>query len=270
MVSLIIPTYKNPEYLDLCIKSALGTQELETNEVIVVVDGFVEMSRPILDKYKDHIKILPLPQNQGMQQALNFGVMNATNEIIFIINDDNVLGTAWDTTILNELHKGQCLTLNQVEPDGPSIFGFDIKDLGKTPKEFDFDKWLDYEVSIKEPFITPDGGIFPFAMWKKDYMIVGGFDTLYKSPFICDWDFFLKLELNKISFKRTRECHLYHFGSASTKNRTDGDQVIFRASEQAAAQMFEYKWGFKPQLFENNSHKPKTQTTIKGIFYEKY
>ena len=46
--------------------------------------------------------------------------------------------------------------------------------------------------------IALGAGIFPFAMYKKDYMIVGGFDTMYKSPFICDWDFFLKLDLNHL------------------------------------------------------------------------
>ena len=74
--------------------------------------------------------------------------------------------------------------------------------LVKTLRSLNIRKFIDYEFQIRNKNkITPDGGIFPFAMWKKDYMIVGGFDTLYQSPFICDWDFFLKLDLNKISFK---------------------------------------------------------------------
>ena len=98
MISLIIPTYRNPDYLDICLKSAIEQQtnigkkvyNSDNNEIIVVVDGFVEESQPVLDKYKDNIKVLPLEQNQGMQQALNLGVMNAINEKILIVNDDNV------------------------------------------------------------------------------------------------------------------------------------------------------------------------------------
>ncbi len=84
--------------------------------------------------------------------------------------------------------------------------------------------------------LTLDGGIFPFVISKKDYMIVGGFDTIYQSPFICDWDFFLKLDLNGIQFYRINHLHFYHFGSAATKNGKEGDK--FKATEHPAAQTF--------------------------------
>ena len=98
MISLIIPTYRNPKYLDTCLKSAVAGQiNKDKNEIIVVVDGFVEESKEVLEKYKGEIQVLPLEHNQGMQMALNLGVMNATNERIMIINDDNVLCVGWDS-----------------------------------------------------------------------------------------------------------------------------------------------------------------------------
>ena len=138
-----------------------------------------------------------LGHNQGMQQALNLGVINATNEKIFILNDDNVFCKGWDTVIENSLNKNSVLTLNQIEPTGPGIFDFPVKDFGRNPKEFDYKGFIKYEESIKQDKLTLNGGIFPFAMYKKDYMIVGGFDVMYQSPFICDWDFFLKLDLKR-------------------------------------------------------------------------
>ena len=42
-ISVIIPTYKEPEYLDLCLKSAFEGQ-VNHNEIIVVVDGFYELN----------------------------------------------------------------------------------------------------------------------------------------------------------------------------------------------------------------------------------
>jgi len=274
MISLIIPTYRNPDYLDICLKSAIEQQtnigkkvyHSDNNEIIVVVDGFVEESQPVLDKYKDNIKVLPLEQNQGMQQALNLGVMNAVNEKILIVNDDNVFCKDWDLSIVKDLKERSVLTLNQIEPTGPGIFNFPVKDFGRTPKEFDYEGFIEYELQIKKNEISIDGGIFPFAMYKKYYMAAGGFDTMYKSPFICDWDFFLKLELNGLKFARTHRAHLYHFGSAATKNGKEGDR--FKASENPAAQLFMYKWGMQPQLFENNSHNPKNSEIIKGIKYE--
>jgi len=263
MISLIIPTYRNPEYLDICLKSAIE-QQSNKNEIIVAVDGFIEESQKILNKYKDNINILDLGENQGMQHALNLAVINATNEIIFVVNDDNVFCKEWDKVILENLtnEEKKVLTLNQIEPIGPGIFNFPVKDLGKNPNKFRYDEFIKYEVSIKKDKTTPNGGIFPFAMYKKYYMAVGGFDTLYQSPFICDWDFFLKLDLIGLNFIRTHKAHLYHFGSTATKNGKEGNK--FKATEGPAAQIFIYKWGMSPQLLKNNSHRP-VGNNIKGI-----
>ncbi len=177
MLSLIIPTYRNPEYLDICLRSAIENQT-HKNEIIVAVDGYFEESKDILEKYNDDIVILDLGENQGMQTALNLAVMNANNECLVIINDDNVLCKDWDVTILENFKSGSVLTINQIEPTGPGIFNFPVKDLGKHPREFKYEEFLKYEPTIRKNQITLDGGIFPFAISKKDYMIVGGFDTL--------------------------------------------------------------------------------------------
>ena len=191
----------------------------------------------------------------------------ANNEKICIVNDYNVLCSNWDTIIEDQLKPDTVLTINQIEPTGPSMFNFPEFDFGKNPKEFQYQKFIDYELQIRNSNkLTPDGGIFPFAMWKKDYMIVGGFDTLYQSPFICDWDFFLKLDLNKVLLIRTHAGHFYHFGSTATKNGKEGDR--FKASEGPAAEIFMYKWGIPPRIYDNLSHNPKDNKVVKGIKYE--
>ncbi len=82
MISVIIPTYKEPEYLDLCLRSAFEGQDNE-NEIIVVVDGFYELNKPILDKYPK-VKVLNLDSNKGLSVATNWGVYNATNDYVLI------------------------------------------------------------------------------------------------------------------------------------------------------------------------------------------
>jgi|TARA_B110000908_G_C10150598_1_gene401142 glycosyltransferase involved in cell wall biosynthesis len=262
MITIIIPTYRNPEYLDICLKSAIEQQSMK-NEIIVAVDGFIEESQLVLDKYKNDIQVLDLGENQGMQMALNLGVMNATNELILIVNDDNVFCKDYDLAVGTIIDAEKTvLTLNQIEPTGPGIFNFPVKNLGRNPKEFKYGEFIKYEQSINKDELTTDGGIFPFAMHKKYYMAAGGFDTMYQSPFICDWDFFLKLDLMGLGFVRTHNAHLYHFGSTATKNGNEGDK--FKATEGPAAEMFRYKWGMIPKLLENNSHRPKG-SNIRGI-----
>ena len=88
MISVIIPTYKEPEVLDVCLRSAIEGQACN-NQIIVVVDGFYEVNKEVLDKYKDSIEILVLEENVGLCRATNLGVYNAEFDKILIVNDDN-------------------------------------------------------------------------------------------------------------------------------------------------------------------------------------
>ena len=54
MISVIIPTYKSPEVLDLCLESAIKGQH-NNNQIIVVVDGFYDLNKHVLEKWEDHI-----------------------------------------------------------------------------------------------------------------------------------------------------------------------------------------------------------------------
>ena len=82
----------------------------------------------------------------GGQTALNLAVMNANNEKIFIINDDNVLCSGWDTAIESNLNKNSVLTLNQIEPTGPGIFHYIESKIN--PKEFDYFIIIKHEKTI--------------------------------------------------------------------------------------------------------------------------
>ena len=64
-LSIIIPTYKSTEALELCLQSCIGGQSSQ-NEIIVVVDGTMDLNRSVLDKYKDDIEVLDLGENQGL------------------------------------------------------------------------------------------------------------------------------------------------------------------------------------------------------------
>lgn len=264
-LSVVIPTYRNPECLDICLKSATENRAKDT-DIIVVVDGYLEESKDVLERYSDKVKILDLGKNYGMQHALNVGVYSAETEYVLIVNDDNVFPKDWDI-ILDKIRTEKCvITPNQIEPSGPSIFNFPIVDYGMV-NGFEYDRFVREEQKIRKKMFSADGGIFPFLMEKKWFVAVGGFDVLYPSPFICDWDFFLRLEMIGLEFMRSHHLHFYHFGSVATKNRTDGEEFKFKMSENKARETWLFKWGFNPPLRENNSHKPSG--THKGINFDK-
>ena len=68
-------------------------------------------------------------------------------------------------------------------------------------------------------------------------MMVGGFDIQYPSPFICDWDFFLKCNLSNIGLTRIYNCHFYHFASVSA----NGEKR--QQAESNGHNYAKYKWG---------------------------
>jgi glycosyltransferase involved in cell wall biosynthesis len=246
-VTAVIPCYKNPTYLDLCLRSAVEGRVDKYNKILVVLDGFTEMFTDIVAKYKSEVEFYGFDENMGMQAALNHGVQMAPTEYIFILNDDNVFGKAWDTKLAKHLKYRLVVTANQVEPD-QSMFNFVTRNFGRTVETFHYDAWIQFEESWSShknsKIITADGCIFPFAMSKREYLAAGGFDTYYNSPNVCDWDFFLKLQLNGFYFCRIHDVNLYHFGSVITKKGTEASTFSIR--QQMASEQFYQKWGFYP------------------------
>ena len=251
MISVIIPTYKSPEMLDLCLESAIKGQS-EKNQIIVVVDGHYDLNKKVLDKWKDNIDVLNLETNQGLCRGTNLGVYNASSDEILIVNDDNVFPENWDKKLKYwNLQNSQLITPNQIEPL-PSMFDqFNIKDLGITYDKLDLDRFWEYENSILEEKMDVAGSTLPIYMKRQDYIRIGGWDENYELGMVADWDFFLKCSLSNIGLTRIYNCHFYHFASVST----NGEKR--QQAEQNGHNYAKYKWG--------NYIKHNPQTNLKFL-----
>lgn len=253
MISVVIPTYKAPDALDLCLRSAIEGQN-DKNQIIVVVDGYYDLNKEVLEKYSEHIDILNLEQNVGTCRGTNLGVFNAQHNLILIINDDNVFPYQWDTTLESIYTPNSVIAPNQIEPY-PSMFKqFNIKDLGRDPKTFDLKAFWEYEKNISNKKIEKTGSTFPIFINKYDFLKVGGFDESYPSPsgFVADWELFMKCEMNGMEMLRTYASHFYHFVSVSAKS--EEQQVKSKQYEENCHEYFHYKWGtYARHNPENNS-----------------
>lgn len=240
MISAIIPTYKEPEVLDLCIRSAVEGQK-NKNQIIVVVDGFYDLNEEILKKYRDSIEVLNLEDNQGLCRATNLGIYNASNDLVLVVNDDNVFPKDWDEKLTKAYQPNYVLTPNQIEPF-PSMFKqFHIRDLGRDPNTFDLRGFWDYELSNNKNFIEETGSTLPFLISKVDYLRVGGWDESYPGAWVVDWEFFMKCEMAGMKMMRTYGCNFYHFVSLGTK--TPERERESKEKESMCHEYFRYKWG---------------------------
>jgi glycosyltransferase involved in cell wall biosynthesis len=247
MISVIIPTYKEPEVLDLCLRSAIEGQ-VQQNQIIVVVDGYYDINKDVLEKYKDKIQTLVLEENAGQNRATNLGVYNASNELVLVVNDDNVFPYEWDKALEEIYIPNSVIAPNQIEPI-PSMFRqFHIRDCGRDPKTFNLEEYWKYEESLRSNLVDNTGSTLPIFIAKHDYMRVGGWDEAYPGPWVVDWEFFMKCEMSGMKMIRTYNCHFYHFVSISTKSpdRIAKSQI----REMECHDYFSYKWG------QNAKHNP--------------
>lgn len=236
MISVIIPTYKSPEALDLCLKSAIEGQ-VNKNQIIVVVDGFYDVNKDVLEKHGKYIDILDFGQNVGLCRGTNLGVYNATSDRVLIVNDDNVFPKGWDIILEVAYNSNSVISPNQIEPR-PSMFPqFNINDLGTDPKTFDLKEFWDYSYQISQNLTEDNGSTLPIFMSREKYIALGGWDENYEQGMVADWDFFLKCQLMGLSMMRTYNCHFYHFASVSV-NGEKRRQAEFNGHEYA-----QYKWG---------------------------
>jgi GT2 family glycosyltransferase len=235
MISVIIPTYKSPETLDLCLRSAIEGQK-NKNQIIVVVDGFYDLNKEVLEKWSKNIDILNLEENVGLCRGTNLGVYNAQYDKILIVNDDNVFPKYWDVLLLDNYTPNTLLSPNQIEPI-PSIFKqFYIQNLGRDPKTFDLEEFWKFSDALSYNSTDETGSTLPIFMNKYDYIRLGGWDENYEAGMVADWDFFLKCALSGIKMSRTYNCHFYHFASIST----NGEKR--QQAEQKGHEYAQYKW----------------------------
>ena len=244
MISVIIPTYKAPEALDICLNSATNNQSLNNQIIVVLNGGTVEQNKKVVAKYQDTVSVLDLETNAGLQKATNLGVYNSKYEKILIVNDDNVFPPNWDIQLLEVYKENRVVTPNQIEPT-PSIFDeFIIKPFG-APDKFDFDGFYEMADNLSENRLSKKGSTLPIFMSKQDYLTIGGWDESYPGAWVVDWEFFHKCDLAGYELVRTHNCHFYHFVSVGTE-ATEEEKIIKYNKEQACHEYFKYKWGWYP------------------------
>lgn len=86
MISIIIPSFNQQEFLPDAIESALA--QTITCEIIVVDDGSTDNSLEIARKYP--VKVVS-QVNKGLASARNTGIMNAIGEYCLFLDADDIL-----------------------------------------------------------------------------------------------------------------------------------------------------------------------------------
>ena len=249
MISIVIPTYNNIDYLKLCLKSLKKNSSFKHEIIIHINDG----SDGTLNFVKtNNFKHTVSEKNIGLCSSINKASKLVSKQYILYSHDDMYFCPDWDKVLLDEVknlnHDNFYLSGTMIEPNSGHI----IYDFGIDLDSFKEDELLSKYKKIN--FYDHQGTHFaPHLVSKKMWDKVGGFSEEFNPGIASDPDFNLKLWNEGVRiFKGLNDFKVYHFGSVTTRKKKDliqnkGDKIFLK------------KWGFTTKFFKKHYLKSKTK-----------
>jgi len=240
--SIIIPTWNNLPYLQLCLRSIASHSHFR-HQVIVLVnegsDGTLEWIKTRTD-----IDYIHAPVNIGICYGLNICRSLVSTDYLVYVNDDMYLLPGWDLELNREIesigHRSFFLSSTAIEPVDTGNPCVVVKDYGRTLEEFREALLLDeYRTLIKKDWCgsTWPPNIVPVGLWD----LAGGLSTEFSPGMYSDPDFSKKLWNAGVRyFKGVGTSMAYHFISRSTR----------RLRKSKGSDIFLHKWGMTAGTFK--------------------
>lgn len=204
MISIVIPTYKRPDFLDRLLKS-IANQTFKYFEVIVVDDNSpnYEEYLPVIEKYKKifkEFKFLRNSENKGAPYSRNRGIKEARYDLIALVDDDDEwlpekLERQFEVFENSDNNLGLVYTwTDAIDENGNVVYEYRDEIEGNPKKEI-----------LKECFIPS-----PSVMVRKKAIIEAGlFDE--RMPSCQDWDMWTRIIMLGYNVKVIKKVvTLYH------------------------------------------------------------
>ena len=124
-ISIVIPVYNSEKYLPEAIESCI-CQTYKDIEIVLVDDGSTDNSLSICKEYQNkdkRIKVIS-QENGGVSSARNRGIDEATGDLLFFLDSDDVI----TSTSINELVKEYKLKEQEKGIVGVRVVSFHEKD----------------------------------------------------------------------------------------------------------------------------------------------
>ena len=249
MISIIIPTYNNLDYLKLCLKS-LKNNSRYSHEIIFHInegsDGTTDFIR------KSGYKFTHSDINIGLCSSINKAAKLASFDYILYSHDDMYFCPEWDDILIKEIksinHENFYLSGTMIEANSGHI----VYNFGDSINNFREDELLAKYKDIN--FFDHQGTHFaPHLVSKKMWNKVGGFSEEFNPGIGSDPDFNMKLWKAGVRiFKGLNDFKVYHFGSITTRKKKNfvqnrGDRIFLK------------KWGITTKFFKKYYLKSKTR-----------
>jgi glycosyltransferase involved in cell wall biosynthesis len=283
-ISFIQPSRNNKKYLQWSynsIRKNLGYR----HEICMADDYSDDGTWMWMNRIADKDKNVKIHRNEGpgrLGHTILYDTLvdMASNDIVMIFHADMYACPKMDVEVLKHLERGKVVSATRIEPplhpDGPEKI---LMDYGIEPEEFkeqDLLTWLSSSPELTHSKMTQETteGIFaPWAMYKDDFLAIGGHDPLYAPQSKEDSDIFNRFQLAGYELVQTWRGFVYHMTSRGSRfkdgaMRNPAGQVFMKGRESSewlrqnlrSTRNFIRKWG----------HMVKHDELMKPIIPPKY
>jgi glycosyltransferase involved in cell wall biosynthesis len=239
--SIVIPTWNNLAYLQLCVEGIRQNSALKKQIVVLLNEG-KEGTEEWLSQQSD-IDYVMAPTNIGICYGLNACRRLIKSNYFVYMNDDMYPLPQWDRHLMERIQsldtKMFMLSATMIEPHdtgNPCVivkdYGQDLESLKKEQLLSDFEGFekADWSGSSWPP------NVVHIDLWD----LVGGYSTEFSPGMYSDPDFCRKLYNAGVRiFQGIGKSRVYHFGSRSTK----------RLKKSTGKRQFVNKWGMTANFF---------------------
>jgi glycosyltransferase involved in cell wall biosynthesis len=239
--SILIPTWNNLEFLQICIRSLRENSHFKHQIIIMINEGKDGSLEWIQNQ--DDIDYVHSEKNIGICYGLNSTRSLIKTDYVVYANDDMYFLPNWDLALENEIksigHDNFMLSSTMIEPTDTGNPCVIVSNYGESLNNFKEEKLLsEFQSFEKKDWngSTWPPNIVPLKLWD----LVGGMSVEFSPGFYSDPDLSMKLwQLGVRHFKGLANSRVYHFGSKSTK----------RAKMNKGKKLFLQKWGITSNFF---------------------
>ncbi len=241
MFSILIPSWNNLAYLELCVDAIRRNSSVDHEIIVLVNDG----SDGTLDWVRaQRLRHIHAPVNIGVCLSVNLLAAQATQPWLVYLNDDMVCAPGWDAAFAVEIarHDDDLMLLSStlIEPSGTGNELVLVDDFGRTPDVFDAQRFA------REHSRLPAGDRWgcasqPTVISRRWWHMVGGYSIEFGPGMSSDDDLLMKLWVAGCRrFKVLGDSRVYHFACRSTG----------RVRRNKGARTFAMKWGITQGEFK--------------------
>ena len=265
VISFIQPSRNNLKYLKWSynsIRKNLGYRHEICWADDFSDDGTWEWMQEIAEKDKN-VKIHRNegPTRLGHTILYDTLVDMSTSDIIMIYHADMYACPNMDVEVLKHLERGKVVSATRIEPplhpDGPEKILVDFGIETEEFKEQELMSWLETDMEVSKGIGKTTNGIFaPWAMYKDDFLAIGGHDPLYAPQSKEDSDIFNRFVLAGYELIQTWQGFVYHMTCRGSRfkdgaKRNPNGEVFMKGREsdewlaqnQRSTRNFIRKWG---------------------------